>query len=194
MPVPPARAIVVSGLPRSGTSLLMAMLQAGGVPLFADSLRAADDSNPRGYFEYEPVRRLAPEAPWLAETAGKAVKIVIPLVRRLPPGFLCDVLLLERALPEIQASQAAMLSLRGIPAADPAILGPAFERELKLTSETLAAFPGCRVLSIQHRDLLTRPLEVSGEIAVFLRLPLDPAAMAAVVDPALHRQRTVRGG
>lgn len=184
-----SRTIIVSGLPRSGTSLLMAMLQAGGVPLFTDALRSADESNPRGYFEYEPVKRLSADAPWLPATAGQAVKIVIPLVRRLPPDFPCDVLLLERALPEILASQAAMLSLRGVPPVDPKILAPAFERELKLTRETLAALPSCRVLTLQHRELLARPGKISRQIADFLRLPLKLKDMAATVDPALHRQR-----
>jgi hypothetical protein len=187
--VPLPRTIVVSGLPRSGTSLLMAMLQAGGVPLFTDARRAADSSNPRGYFEYEPVKRLTADAPWLAETVGKAVKIVIPLVRRLPPAFPCDILILERAIPEILASQAAMLTLAGVPAVDAKILAPAFERELRLTHESLPAFPGCRVLSVQHRRLITSPLETSQEIATFLRLPLNTAAMAAAVEPSLHRQR-----
>ncbi|MDB6133399.1 MAG: hypothetical protein JWM59_1642 [Verrucomicrobiales bacterium] len=184
-----SRTIVVSGLPRCGTSLLMAMLRAGGVPLFTDSLRTADDSNPRGYFEYEPVKRLTPDAPWLPRTAGHAVKIVIPLVRRLPPDFPCDVLLLERAMPEILASQAAMLCRCGMPAADARLLGPAFERELRLTHETLAAWTGCRLLTLQHRALLSRPFEACEETARFLRIPLDSAAMAAVVDPTLHRQR-----
>lgn len=184
-----SRTIVVSGLPRSGTSLLMAMLRAGGVPLFTDSLRTADDSNPHGYFEYEPVKRLTPDAPWLPRTAGHAVKIVIPLVRRLPPDFSCDVLLLERAIPEILASQAAMLARRGAAAVDPRILGPAFERELRLTHETLAARPGCRVLTLQHRALLSHPVENSGRMARFLGIPLNLPAMAAVVDPTLHRQR-----
>ncbi|RYD37807.1 MAG: sulfotransferase family protein [Verrucomicrobiaceae bacterium] len=184
-----SRTIVVSGLPRSGTSLLMAMLRAGGVPLFTDSLRTADDSNPHGYFEYEPVKRLTPDAPWLTWTAGHAIKIVIPLVRRLPPDFPCDVLLLERAMPEILASQAAMLSRCGMPVVDPRLLGPAFERELRSTHETLASRPDCRVLTLRHRDLLSRPFEASEETARFLRMPLDPAAMAAVVEPTLHRQR-----
>lgn len=188
-PALPARTIVVSGLPRSGTSLLMSMLQAGGISLFTDTRRAADASNPRGYFEYEPVKRLTPEAPWLAETAGKAIKIVIPLVRRLPPAFPCDVLLLERAIPEILASQTAMLQLAGLPAVDSKLLGPAFERELRLTRETLSASPGCRVLTVPHHDLIRRPSEISQEITAFLRLPLDTGAMAAAVDPALHRQR-----
>lgn len=184
------RTIIVSGLPRSGTSLVMAMLQAGGIPLFTDSRRPADVSNPRGYFEYEPVKRLTADAPWLAATAGQAVKIVIPLVRRLPPDFPCDVLLVERALPEILASQAAMLALRGIAPADPGILAPAFGREWNLTCETLSALPGCRWLPVRHCDLVSRPFEVSREIAGFLRLPLDPPAMAATVDPALYRQRS----
>lgn len=189
-PVPSARTMIVSGLPRSGTSLLMGMLQAGGIPLLTDSQRSADISNPHGYFEYEPVKRLAADNTWLRATAGQAVKIVIPLVRRLPSDFQCDILLLERDLPEVLASQAAMLELAGIASADPGILAPAFEREWNLTRETLSALPGCRVLIVRHRDLLDRPLEISGEIAGFLRLPLNLPAMAATVYPALHRQRS----
>jgi hypothetical protein len=185
----PPRTIIVSGLPRSGTSLLMAMLQAAGIPLFTDHLREADPSNPKGYFEYDAVKRLAPNSPWLAETSGHAVKIVAPLIRRLPPDFPCDVLLLERSLTEVLASQAAMLAHQGKAAADSRILRPAFEKELSLTRTALDGFPRCRWLPISHRLLLTGPTLICQEITSFLRLPLDPALMASTIDPSLYRQQ-----
>lgn len=183
--------MIVSGLPRSGTSLLMSMLAAGGIPPFTDRRREPDESNPRGYWEFEDVKRLkaGADSPWLGLLDDHAVKIVIPLIRRLPADFAADVLLLERDLGEVLASQVAMLARRGLPTADPAVLRPAFEREVELTHRWLAESTGCRWLTLSHRRLIGDPSGSAREIAVFLKRPLDEAAMAAEVDPALHRQR-----
>jgi hypothetical protein len=186
----PARLIVVSGLPRSGTSMLMAMLEAGGIPLLTDGRRAADPDNPRGYFEYEPVKRLpAGDHSWLFRSAGRAVKIVVPLVRALPADLPCDVLLLERNLDQILASQAAMLARLARPAAPQHLLRPAFEREWTRTKLQLEARAAGRLLVVAHSRVLDNPTAAVEEIAGFLARPLDPAAMIAVVEPALFRQK-----
>jgi hypothetical protein len=90
--------VVVTGLPRSGTSMLMQMLAAGGMRVLSDGLREADEDNPRGYLEFEPVKNLAKDSKWLFEGRGKAVKIVAPLLAALPPGLACRVILSERDL------------------------------------------------------------------------------------------------
>jgi hypothetical protein len=102
--------VVVSGLPRSGTSMLMQMLAAGGMPVLTDSVREADENNPRGYFEFEPVKKLFRGADWLPEAKGKAVKIVAPLLLGLPRGLPCRVIFIERDLDEILDSQAKMIA------------------------------------------------------------------------------------
>ena len=90
--------IVVTGLPRSGTSMLMQMLAAGGMTVLSDGLREADEDNPRGYLEFEPVKNLLKDSTWLFEGRGKAIKIVAPLLAALPPGLACRVILSERDL------------------------------------------------------------------------------------------------
>ncbi len=109
--------IVVTGLPRSGTSLLMQMLGAGGMDILSDGLREADEDNPRGYLEFEPVKNLFKDATWLFEKRGKVVKIVAPLLAALPHGLACRVILSERDLDEILDSQERMLVRRNQPLA-----------------------------------------------------------------------------
>ena len=182
--------VVVSGLPRSGTSLMMAMLQAGGVPIFSDGLRAPDADNPNGYFEFEPVKHLRTDHTWLAEARGKAVKIVVPLLFHLPGSFDCRVLFMERNLDEVIASQLAMLARKGIPSRlPPETLKTAFERQLSQARDFLAASPKRQSLALIFREVLNNPVSAANAIATFLTPGLDVAAMAAIVNPALHRQR-----
>lgn len=184
------RIIIVSGLPRSGTSMLMAMLALGGVPILHDGLRASDPDNPNGYFEFDPVKRILHDVSWLGSAAGRAVKIVIPLVRCLPPGPACDVIFLLRDLSEVIASQAAMLTRLGRrAAAADGLLLKAFEREIDLTHKWLTERPDTRCLLLDHHSVVTRPKQAAAMLVSFLGQPLDEDAMSAAVDPALYRQR-----
>ena len=101
--------VVVSGLPRSGTSLMMQMLEAGGLPILMDDRRPADADNPRGYYEFQPVKTLDKDNSWMAQAEGKAVKVVSLLLYHLPPGHDYKVLFMERTIAEVLASQTAML-------------------------------------------------------------------------------------
>ena len=105
---------VVSGLPRSGTSMMMKMLDQAGLELVTDRLRQADEDNPKGYFEYEPVKQLARSADrtWLDDARGKGVKIISTLLRELPAHYNYKVVFMRRDLSEILASQAKMLARR----------------------------------------------------------------------------------
>ena len=126
---------IVTGVPRSGTSLVMQMLAAGGHPIASDGVRRADADNPRGYFELEAARGLARDASWLPGMAGRAVKLVHTLLPSLPPGLHYKVLLVRRRLDEVLASQRVMLARRGS-APDPAEdarLRPALEEQLART-------------------------------------------------------------
>ena len=100
---------IVSGLPRSGTSLMMQMLQAGGLPAFTDRVRSADESNPRGYFEFEPVKRLRTDRSWLPQARGHAIKIIHLLLRELPldGSLVYRIVFMQRPLEEVLASQRA---------------------------------------------------------------------------------------
>ena len=182
---------VVSGLPRSGTSLAMQMLEAGGMPVLRDQTRQADEDNPRGYHEYERVKSLGQDSSWMSLAAGKAVKVVSMLLYHLPTGHEYKVVFAERKLDEVLASQAAMLARRG--AGDP---GPGdaemklhFEQHLSKVKQWLSEQGNIDVLYCRHSDLLAHPTESAAQIAAFIARDLDIERMAAAVDPVLHRQK-----
>jgi len=185
---------VVSGLPRSGTSMLMRMLQAGGMPILTDGIRAADEDNPRGYFEYEPVRRLAEDKSWVPQARSRAVKVISFLLPDLPAAQAYRVLFIRRTLPEVLASQRAMLTRRDIPVADPAAddrrMGALYRKHLWQVEQWLALQPNIRTLYVDHRGTLAKPGDTARAMADFLGAGLDADAMAAAVDPDLYRQRS----
>ena len=182
---------VVSGLPRSGTSLMMQMLAAGGCPPITDNIRAADESNPRGYFEFEAVKKLRTDNSWLELARGHAVKIIHALVRELPADgrFAYRVLLMKRPIEEVLASQRAMLARQGKKSADDATLARVYEAQLEELERWLAAQRHFSCLPVAHQRVLKEPLGVAAEINEFLGGKLDTSAMAAAVDPLLYRQR-----
>lgn len=182
---------VVSGLPRSGTSLMMQMLQAGGLPALTDGVRTADENNLRGYLEYEPVKRLRTDRSWLPQARGHAVKIIHLLLRELPlDGTLqYRIVFMQRPVEEVIASQHSMLAREGKAGADGAVLKKAFETQLAQLHSWLLQRPGVIVLPMAYHRVLSQPLAVAEELAAFLGLPLNSAAMVQAVDPALHRQR-----
>jgi hypothetical protein len=184
--------IVVTGLPRSGTSLLMQMLAAGGVEIVTDALRAPDEDNPRGYFEFEPVKGMFKESKWLWEMRGKAIKIVAPLLPALPAGLPCRVILCERDLDEVLDSQERMLARRNQPPTSPerrCVLKEEFARLIARVEATLARRPATRLLIVRHRAAIADPHVAARSISAFLGGGLDVAKMAFAIDPALHRNR-----
>lgn len=182
---------VVSGLPRSGTSMVMKMLEAGGMPLLSDHLRAPDEDNPRGYYELERVKGLKDDKAWMYEAMGKAVKIISLLLLEIPPDFNYRVLFIRRNLREVLASQQQMLARRGEPhdPANDARMTMVFEKHLKHTEEWLRVQDNIQVLFLEHADLIATPDVSAARIKEFLALDLDVDRMAAVVDPSLHRQK-----
>ena len=184
---------VVSGLPRSGTSLMMQMLAAGGVPPITDNIRRADSSNPRGYFEFEAVKKLRTDKSWLELARGHAVKIIHALVRELPTDgrFEYRVLLMKRPIEEVLASQRAMLARSGKSSGDDATLARVYGAQLQELEQWLATQRQFACLPVAHQRVLEEPLRVGGEINQFLGGKLDVDAMAAAVDPLLYRQRLV---
>ena len=185
--------VVVSGLPRSGTSLVMQMLAAGGVPAFTDDRRAADESNPRGYLEHERVKSLARDAEWIAEADGHAIKVIAPLLPFLPAGPAYRTVLLRRNMQDVLSSQAALLEAAGRPAARSEAVLPVFERHLA-AAQAWAAHHADAWMELEHSQLIAAPLDSAQRLADFVGGKLDVPAMAACVDPALHRQRQGGGG
>ena len=183
---------VVSGLPRSGTSLMMQMLHAGGMPVVADGLRAADADNPRGYLELEAVKKLKDNAAWLSTAHGHAVKVISMLLYELPAAHSYRVIFMDRDMTEILASQREMLVRRGVstPDAEDVAMRQHMERHLEKVLAWLAARPNFRVLRCRYAELVHAPGEQIRRITDFLGLSLDEAAMRLAVDPTLHRNRT----
>jgi len=185
--------VIVSGLPRSGTSMAMKMLEAGGIPILADGIRNADISNPKGYYEYEPVKELdkGGDAAWLAEARGKAVKIISFLLTWLPETYDYRVILMQRDLREVLASQNAMLAHRGeVPgAAEDEQMLRMYEDHLKKVARFMANRSCFSTLSVDYRDVVQNPRDAAGRINGFLGGTLDVERMAAIADPALYRNR-----
>ena len=184
--------VVVSGLPRSGTSMAMKMLQAGGLAVVTDGIRSADDSNPNGYYELETVKTLATAGAgnWLAEARGKGVKIISFLLTYLPESYDYQVIFMRRQLHEIIASQNAMLDARGEPRAadDDRLLGH-YEEHLQQVERLLERRACFSTLTVEYSNVLRDPRQQSARIAAFLGGTLAIDRMAAVADPALYRHR-----
>jgi hypothetical protein len=169
----------------------MGMLEAGGIPVLADGVRQRDEHNPRGYFEYEPVKRLASAAGWMEQALGKAIKIIYRLLPHLPAGFEYRVLFMDRALTEVFDSQREMLKARGSAAAnqDEQRIVPALAEDVRRVKEWLAGRGNIKVLNVPYAEVIREPAKWCNEIAHFLGGELDEQAMASVVDPRLYRQQ-----
>jgi len=169
---------------------MMQMLHAGGLATLADSQRAADESNPRGYFELDKTRRLASDNTWLDEARGKALKVVAPLVPMLPQGMPYRVVFMERELQEILASQRVMLDRLEEEGSrlGQEHLARALSRQVVQTMSLLQRHH-IPVLTVAYADVIRDPAGVARRVAEFLPGDLDVASMAQVVDPALYHQR-----
>jgi predicted AlkP superfamily phosphohydrolase/phosphomutase/tetratricopeptide (TPR) repeat protein len=181
--------IVVSGLPRSGTSMMMQMLAAGGIPVLTDGVREADDSNPKGYMEFSPVKKLHLDQTWVGDACGKAIKVVAPLIHHLPGNFDYKVIYMVRPLDEVMVSQQKMLGKPVHKDAIPLALMDAMDKHREKADVWLNAQPNIRFLQLDYAEVVAQPQEVTGIIADFLGRELNQEAMANVVDAQLHRNK-----
>ena len=182
---------IVSGLPRSGTSLMMQMLQAGGMPLLTDGERAPDEHNPRGYLEHERVKHSHTDLSWLEQAGGRAVKVVHLLLLHMPTDRNFRVIFMQRNLAEVIASQRVMLKKQGRTGATLGddTLADVFRRQIDMVRQWLAEQPNFLVLYVNHRDVMNHPAVIAGQINLFLGGKLLTAKMTEAVNPALYRQR-----
>ncbi len=193
VPLPPLgeEVVIVSGLPRSGTSMIMQMLTAGGLAALTDGQRQADADNPRGYFEYEPAKHLHQYAGWLEQAKGKVVKIVAPLLPYLPP-IACRVIFIDRNLDEVLASQGEMVAHRGEAIADTperrARLREQYRRQVRQIKGRFAERPRAHLLILEHGEVMHNPRLAAEKLQRFLG-GLNVEAMAGEVKSSLHRQR-----
>jgi hypothetical protein len=184
--------IVVSGLPRSGTSLMMQILQAGGLEILTDNARLADLDNPKGYYEYERVKKLKDgDVDWVRDARGKVIKVVAPLLEYLPSKYPYLVIFMQRNMEEILASQKQML-IRRAEATDKVsddTLAELYHQHLFKIESWLAGQRNMQVLYIRYDELVQNPPGIIENIVHFLNLPLDMQAMREVPDRSLYHQR-----
>ena len=153
-------AVVVSGLPRSGTSMLMSMLDAGGIPPITDNIRTADEDNPKGYYEFERVKALDKgDTAWVADAQGKTVKVISALLKYLPADYQYRVIYIRRNMPEILASQRKMLVRRGEDPdkVDDEQMTALFEKHVSQVEGWLREQPNMQVLFVHYSDILADP-------------------------------------
>ena len=182
---------VVAGLPRSGTSMMMQMLAAAGLPAYADEKRIPDEDNPRGYFEHEQATRLHQDASWIPEARGKAVKIVAHLLPFLPVGEQYRLIFMHRDIREVVASQKAMLERLGRKGGGlaEARLLRAYTQQLMRVQTWLRRRAEIPVLALSYAEALADPATAAAKLARFLGQPFDREAAAAAVEPALRHQQ-----
>jgi hypothetical protein len=182
---------IVSGLPRSGTSLMMQMLYAGGLPVLSDGERKADTDNPRGYLEWERIKQLPKDSSVIAEAEGKVVKVISQLIPALPSSHEYRVVFMQRPLPEVLKSQDEMLRRRGNADSitDTSMIEEAFQRHLIEVNRWLAGQSNVQIARVHYHRVLRDPKPVAEEIAAFLQSPLNIEAMVRQVDGNLYRNR-----
>jgi len=181
---------IVSGLPRSGTSLMMQMLAAGGMTLLTDFERKPDVDNPRGYCEWEPAKKLPKQPELIAEAEGKAVKVISQLLLAVPQGHDYKVIFMERPLPEVLASQDEMLRRRGKTDSVPhEAMTNAFKEHFRAVNAFFKKRSDIAVLPIAYNKVLQDHTAIAESIKNFLQLDLNLQAMLSQVDPSLYRNR-----
>lgn len=182
---------IVSGLPRSGTSMMMQMLMAGGMGIVTDAIRKADEDNPRGYLEWERVKKLKEDQSWLNECSGKAVKVISMLLFDLPSNHDYKIIFMQRAIEEVLASQRIMLERRGETkdGVSDEHMAEKFEKHLKQVEDWIAHQSNIEVLYVKYNEVIADPLRSSKVVNNFLGEDLNTRTMAEAIEETLYRQR-----
>lgn len=183
---------VVSGLPRSGTSMMMKMLEAGGLSALTDNIRRADDDNLQGYYEFERVKAMKDgDTAWVGEAQGKVIKVISALLESLPAGYHYKVIFMEREMMEILASQRKMLERRGKPGnpAEDGKFADLYGKHLEKVKAWLARQENMKVLYVRYNEMLKEPAALAGGVAEFLGIQMNVKAMSEVPQEQYYRQR-----
>ncbi len=175
--------IVVSGLPRSGTSMMMQMLRAGGITLITDEKRPADEHNPYGYFEFEKVKDLEQDNKWLNDHQGKAIKILFHLLKFLPGNLSYKIIFIQRDLNNVLNSQNKMLQGYGKPLQDKNIVNSIFEKASQEIEQWIKKQKNMQVLFINYADVLNKPDGNAEKLKTFLARGLNTKKMTTAVSP-----------
>lgn len=183
---------IVSGLPRCGTSMMMQMLEAGGIPVITDHIRKADEDNPRGYFEFEKVKKIKEDSSWLDDCHGKVFKMVSALLYYLPNNKEYKIVFMKRKMDEMLASQNTMLRRKG--QGDSVVsdeeMAKKLDKHLLKIKTWLAQQRNFNVIYINYNSVIENALTNATNVALFFNLPIDIAKMVQVVETSLYRQKT----
>lgn len=191
-PLSPNTIVIVSGLPRSGTSMMMKMLAAGGMEVMVDNIRFPDQDNPKGYYEYEKVKALPDgENQWLADAVGKVVKIIAFYIPHLPDTYHYKIVFMQRDISEILASQYAMVTNREEKPKEfnVELMTGIYEKHLQQIGEWIEQHKNIEKLDVHHHDLIFDPVPQIDRINKYLDYRLDLEKMQQAIDPTLYRQR-----
>lgn len=171
--------------------MMMQMISAGGIPALTDHVRKADEDNPKGYYEFEAVKRTRKDASWLAQAPGKVVKMVHVLLLDLPLNREYRVVFMRRNLDEVIRSQNIMLQRLGKQGgdADPEKLRQAFETQLRQVDRWMEDHANFKVLDVNYNEITQEAGPSVAALSGFLGGDLDTEAMHRVVDPSLYRNR-----
>lgn len=180
---------IVSGLPRSGTSMMMSMLEKGGMEVLTDNIRKADEDNPKGYFEFEKVKKIKEDSSWLEETRGKVFKMVSMLLYDLPSFYKYKIIFMKRDMAEMLASQRKMLEREGKEGNADDGIGELFAKHLKHITGWLELRPNISVLYINYRDIIDDPHRQAKMLNQFLDNRLNVERMITVIDKSLYRNK-----
>jgi hypothetical protein len=181
--------VIVSGLPRSGTSLMMQLLTAGGIEPVTDNIRTADTDNPHGYYEFERAKKIKRDASWLPECRGKVVKMISQLLYDLPPTERYRIVFMERDLDEVLESQEKMLRRLNQSTSPRDEMTHAFTQHLTRLNKWLAEQTNMLVLRVRYVDVMSKPADELARLGDFLAGRLNLTAAATTIDQSLYRNR-----
>lgn len=184
--------VIVSGLPRSGTSMMMKMLDAAGIPIMTDAVRTADVDNPKGYFEFERVKDLEkdPDRSWVRDARGKALKVISWLLKDLPDDNAYRIVFMRRDIDEVLASQNKMLVHRGEQdATDDAVMAEAYRNHLAAVRIMARKKDNWSIVEIRYDEAIRDPASVARKVNEFLGGRYDVQRMVEAVDEKLYRNR-----
>ena len=189
--IQPCQFTIVSGLPRSGTSLMMQMLRAGGMDLMHDGKREADEDNLEGYWEWEEIKSLKKNPRLIEQADGKVIKVISALLPQLPPRHRYRIIFMRRPVEEVVASQWKMLARSGkSPRSEQEHLIQTQQTHLDQTLAKLRQRSDIELIEIDYPQLVAEPASQLAALQEFLgdQVP-DPAALATAIRPDLHRNR-----
>jgi predicted AlkP superfamily phosphohydrolase/phosphomutase/tetratricopeptide (TPR) repeat protein len=179
--------VIVSGLPRSGTSLLMQMLKKGGLDVLSDENRKADASNPKGYFEYQPVMSIHKNNTWLELAQDKSVKVVAPLLKFLSPKYRYKVIFMKRDLGEVIQSQQKMIGKNTDVL--PVNLFEAYQKQMNQVEVWKNKEPSVELIYVDYKEVLNHPEASIKKVIDFVGTDLDMSQMVSCVDHSLYRNK-----